>query len=94
MSFKLKGSATGSLGTATGEGKITLKKTKQSRTILDYHYEVEVSGKIAAIGNRFLNVAAKMILNQVLNQLTQEISPKNKKLSFWALLINFFRSRL
>ena len=53
----------------------------------------EVSGKIAAIGNRFLNVAAKIILNQVLNQLTQEISPKNKKLSFLALLINFFGPR-
>ena len=94
ISFKIKGSATGSLGTATGEGKITLRKTKQNGTILDYYYEVEVSGKIAAIGNRFLNVASKIILNQVLNQLTQEISPKNKKLSFWALLINFFRSRL
>tara|TARA_B100001758_G_C18103572_1_gene449789 strand:- start:244 stop:711 length:468 start_codon:yes stop_codon:yes gene_type:complete len=93
ISFKLKGSATGSLGTATGEGKITLKKTEQSRTILDYYYEVEVSGKIAAIGNRFLNVAAKIILNQVLDQLTKEVSPKNKKLSFWNLLINFFRSR-
>jgi len=94
ISFNLKGSATGSLGTATGEGKITLKKTGQSRTILDYHYEVEVSGKIAAIGNRFLNVAAKIILNQVLDQLTKEISPKNKKISFWGLLIHFFRSRL
>ena len=93
ISFKLKGSATGSLGTATGEGKITLKKTEQSRTILDCYYEVEVSGKIAAIGNRFLNVAAKIILNQVLDQLTKEVSPKNKKLIFWNLLINFFRSR-
>ena len=93
ISFKLKGSATGSLGSATGKGKITLMKTKKSKTILDYYYEVEVSGKIAAIGNRFLNVAAKIILNQVLNQLTKEISPKNKKLSFLALLINFFGPR-
>ena len=92
ISFKLKGSATGNLGTATGKGKIILKKTEQNRTILDYYYEVEVSGKIAAIGNRFLNVASKIILNQVLDQLTKEVSHKNKKLSFWSLLINFFRS--
>ena len=34
-----------------------------------------------------------LLLNQVLDQLTKEISPKNKKLSFWALLTNFFGSR-
>ena len=34
MSFKLKGSATGSLGTVTGEGKIILKKTEDAQSVL------------------------------------------------------------
>jgi 2-furoyl-CoA dehydrogenase large subunit len=40
-----------------------------SGTLLHYDYEAEVSGKVAAVGSRMLEGAAKIVLNQLFKRL-------------------------
>ena len=50
-------------------------------------YYIEVSGKIAAIGGRFLKTASNIIINQFFDRLAQEISPEHRKNNFWNLIL-------
>jgi 2-furoyl-CoA dehydrogenase large subunit len=59
----LSGSATGALGFGSGKGRITLSP-EGSGTRISYGYDAEIGGKIAAIGGRLLDGAARMIIRQ------------------------------
>jgi 2-furoyl-CoA dehydrogenase large subunit len=59
----LSGSAIGALGFGSGKGRITLLP-EGSGTRLSYVYDAEIGGKIAAIGGRLLDGAARMIIRQ------------------------------
>ena len=85
--LKLSGKASGPLGTASGEGLITLSPMNKEKTELTYQYDVQVSGKIAAIGGRFLKTASNIIINQFFDRLAQEISPEHRKNNFWNLIL-------
>jgi len=41
-------------------------------TLLRYDYAADVSGKVAAVGSRMLEGAAKIVLNQLFEQLGRE----------------------
>ena len=84
--LKLSGKASGPLGTVSGEGLITLSQKNTDKTKLTYQYDVNVSGRIAAIGGRFLTSASKIIINQFFDRLSQEISPNDNKNRFWIYL--------
>ena len=85
--LKLSGKASGPLGTVSGEGLITLSLKNTDKTKLTYQYDVNISGKIAAIGGRFLKSASKIIINQFFDRLSQEISPNDNKNRFWIYLL-------
>ena len=50
-----------------------------------------ISGKIAAVGGRFLNTASKIIINQFFDRLDKAVSPKYEKSSLWYSFIKFLR---
>ena len=60
----LGGSAEGSLGFGGGEGRITLTPGQDGGTTLDYKYNAAIGGKIASIGGRLLDGAARVIIGQ------------------------------
>jgi 2-furoyl-CoA dehydrogenase large subunit len=60
----LGGSAEGALGFGGGEGRITLIQGESGGTILDYTYNAAIGGKVASIGGRLLDGAARMIIGQ------------------------------
>jgi 2-furoyl-CoA dehydrogenase large subunit len=60
----LSGSAEGGLGFGGGEGRITLKPDAGGGTILDYAYDADIGGKVASIGGRLLDGAARVIIGQ------------------------------
>jgi 2-furoyl-CoA dehydrogenase large subunit len=60
----LGGSAEGGLGFGGGEGRITLKPDAGGGTILDYAYDANIGGKVASIGGRLLDGAARVIIGQ------------------------------
>jgi 2-furoyl-CoA dehydrogenase large subunit len=59
----LSGSATGALGFGNGKGRITFSP-EENGTRLFYAYDAEIGGKVAAIGGRLLDGAARLIIRQ------------------------------
>lgn len=94
-SLRLAGSGLSSVGSARGSGLVTLEAAG-SGTLLRYDYAAEVSGKVAAVGSRMLEGAAKMVLNQLFEQLGREAggaAPQPAQRSFLARLLAFFGIR-
>lgn len=67
-SLRLAGSAAGALGSASGRGEIRLHAIEQG-TRVAYSYEVVVSGKVAAVGGRLLDGAARGVIGQIFKRL-------------------------
>ncbi len=86
-SLRLSGSGVSSLGGAKGQGDITLSVV-EGGTLMEYHYEAEVSGKVASVGGRMLEGAAKIVLGQLFEQLGRQASgaPLSKP-SLWRRLL-------
>jgi 2-furoyl-CoA dehydrogenase large subunit len=99
-SLRLAGSGLSSVGSARGSGLVALEP-KDGGTLLRYDYEAEVSGKVAAVGSRMLEGAAKMVLNQLFEQLGREAggggtkgtTPTAARPSLFARLLAFFGIR-
>lgn len=72
-SLKLEGVGLSSLGSARGSGQVTLTPN-DGGTRLSYDYSAEVSGKVAAVGGRMLEGAAKIVLGQLFEQLGRQAS--------------------
>jgi 2-furoyl-CoA dehydrogenase large subunit len=62
--IRLSGKGVGALGSAEGDGRITLNKTEEG-TRLDYDYAFSLSGKIVSVGARMVESAATMVLRQL-----------------------------
>ncbi|MGF6646437.1 xanthine dehydrogenase family protein molybdopterin-binding subunit [Paraburkholderia sp. GAS82] len=76
----LAGAGISPLGSARGNGLIELTATEQG-TRLSYDYEAQVSGKVAAVGGRMLEGAAKVVLRQLFESLGRQASGKPPKMS-------------
>lgn len=74
-SLRLAGSGLSSVGSASGSGLVTLE-AQGAGTLLRYDYAAQVSGKVAAVGSRMLEGAAKIVLNQLFEQLGKEAGGK------------------
>lgn len=72
-SLRLAGAGNSSLGSARGSGKVRLEPDGEG-TKLHYDYSAEVSGKVAAVGGRMLEGAAKIVLGQLFEQLGRQAS--------------------
>ncbi len=92
-SLRLSGSGISSVGQASGSGTVKLR-AQDAGTQLDYDYVAEIQGKIAAVGNRMLEGAARTILNQLFERLGRQAAGNNistpTKTSFWRALLRFF----
>jgi 2-furoyl-CoA dehydrogenase large subunit len=71
----LTGSVSGALGTGGGHGRVTLTPDGAGGTVIGYSYEAAVGGKVAAIGGRLLDGAAKAIIGQFFAALARKASP-------------------
>ncbi len=60
----LGGSAEGALGSGAGEGRLTLTALDDGGTLVRYAYEAAIGGKVASIGGRLLDGAARVIIGQ------------------------------
>ena len=59
----LGGFAEGVLGFGSGEGRITLTP-ENAGTLVRYEYDAAIGGKVASIGGRLLDGAARIIIGQ------------------------------
>jgi 2-furoyl-CoA dehydrogenase large subunit len=91
-SLRLAGAGLSSVGSAKGSGLVTLEAAGGG-TLLRYDYSAEVSGKVAAVGSRMLEGAAKIVLNQLFEQLGREAGgggAASASPSAWKRLLAFF----
>ncbi|MBT7744766.1 MAG: molybdopterin-dependent oxidoreductase, partial [Alphaproteobacteria bacterium] len=70
-SLRLVGGASGPLGISQGEGHVTLVETPEG-TRVDYHYAVRISGKVAAVGSRLIDGAARTLINSFFKHLVSQ----------------------
>ncbi|MDY8110818.1 molybdopterin cofactor-binding domain-containing protein [Fulvimarina sp. 2208YS6-2-32] len=60
----LRGKTTGALGFGEGEGRITLSDAGSGKTLISYTYEAGIGGKVASVGGRLLDGAARVVIGQ------------------------------
>jgi len=68
----LEGAAEGGLGFGSGEGRITLRPLDGGGTAIHYVYEATIGGKVASIGGRLLDGAARAIISQFFEALARK----------------------
>ncbi|WP_438391654.1 xanthine dehydrogenase family protein molybdopterin-binding subunit [Caballeronia sp. DA-9] len=93
--LRLAGAGMSSLGSARGNGLVELAPTDNG-TRLTYDYEAQVSGKVAAVGGRMLEGAAKVVLRQLFESLGRQAAGKPVKTSggsWLGRLLGRFRRR-
>ncbi|HTK12297.1 MAG TPA: molybdopterin cofactor-binding domain-containing protein [Xanthobacteraceae bacterium] len=83
----LTGLVTGALGDARGSGRITLAPMPDGGTLVSYDYDAEIGGKVASIGGRLLDGAAKVVIKQFFAALVRHTGrTPEKKAGFFARL--------
>src|SRR4029077_17282633 len=60
----LPGTVVGALGSGGGNGRVTLTSDCDGGTIIGYTYQAALGGKVAAVGGRLLDGAARIIFKQ------------------------------
>jgi 2-furoyl-CoA dehydrogenase large subunit len=74
-SLRLHGEGSGPLGIARGEGDVELVATGDGGTTVRYRYDVEVGGKVAAVGARMLDGAARILIGRFFERLVARANP-------------------
>lgn len=87
--LSLGGKGESSLGSAEGAGRIRLEAV-DGGTRLCYDYSASVSGKVAAVGGRMLEGAAKIVLRQLFEQLGRQAGGAGAapRRSWWQRLLH------
>jgi 2-furoyl-CoA dehydrogenase large subunit len=75
----LTGIVVGALGDGRGSGRISLAAAGNGGTTLAYEYDAEIGGKVAAIGGRLLNGAAKIVIRQFFEALARHTGGPQKR---------------
>jgi len=78
----LEGQGTSALGAARGTGAIALTAVGDT-TRLEYEYRTEVGGRIAAVGARMLEGAARATLAGIFARLDAMLAPPGNKAGWW-----------
>lgn len=81
----LTGVVTGALGNARGTGRVRLTAIETGTKVL-YDYDAEIGGKVASIGGRLLDGAAKVVIKQFFAALVRQTGGKAEKRGFFGRL--------
>ncbi len=85
-SLRLAGSGHSPLGTGAGDGLVTLEATPTG-TRLKYDYSAQVGGKVAMVGSRMLEGAARIIVAQLFESLGRQAGGAPVATSWWRRLL-------
>lgn len=66
----------GSVGYTRGSAVIELQEQGQGTTLMQYASEIQVGGRIAAVGQRLLDSVARMMARQALEALEHELEAR------------------
>lgn len=85
-SLRLAGSGRSSLGTGAGDGRVTLTATPGG-TRLRYDYRARVGGKVAMVGSRMLEGAARVIVAELFDSLGRQAGGAAERQRWWRRLL-------
>jgi 2-furoyl-CoA dehydrogenase large subunit len=74
----LSGRVTGLLGSGGGCGHIRLRPLAEGRTALSYDYQAEIGGKVASVGGRLLDGAARFVIRQFFEALSRQLGGQTR----------------
>ena len=74
-SYQLIVAGRGPAGHVSGEGVIRLEQ-RAEKTVMYYAGDAKIGGKIAAVGQRLLDIAAKQIARQSLKKLARQVESR------------------
>ncbi|MBV9562613.1 MAG: molybdopterin-dependent oxidoreductase [Bradyrhizobium sp.] len=92
----LTGTLDGALGFGFGKGRITLAPAADGGTSVHYRYEAEIGGKVASIGGRLLDGAARVIIGQFFSSLARQAgatAAESKITAAWSRLCRWLGGR-
>ena len=81
----LSGVVTGALGDGRGSGRIKLIPTDDGGTQVTYSYDAAIGGKVASVGGRLLDGAAKIVIRQFFTALAHRAGG-TRRMSLFARL--------
>jgi 2-furoyl-CoA dehydrogenase large subunit len=82
----LNGQVSGLLGSGNGAGHIRLRSAGENKTVLSYDYEAEIGGKVASVGGRLLDGAARFVIRQFFAALSRRLGGEQRTDSWLARL--------
>lgn len=77
-SVTLTGGTSGALGNGEGSGSVTLTEGPSGTTTITYQYTAAVGGKVASIGGRLLDGAARVVIGQFFEALAAKASGQRR----------------
>ncbi len=78
----LTGIVTGALGDGRGSGRVKLTPTADGGTRVTYDYDAEIGGKVASVGGRLLDGAARIVIRQFFTALARQAGGPPKRSLF------------
>ena len=72
-SYRLRLSGSGGAGFVEGEGRVALAEDGAGTTV-SYEIDLQIGGRIAAVGQRMLEMTAKMLAKQALDSLARRLA--------------------
>jgi 2-furoyl-CoA dehydrogenase large subunit len=82
----LNGQVTGLLGSGSGAGHIRLHSAGENKTVLSYDYDAEIGGKVASVGGRLLDGAARFVIRQFFAALSRQLGADQRSETWLARL--------
>jgi 2-furoyl-CoA dehydrogenase large subunit len=76
--LRLAGQGVSSLGQGAGDGWVRLERTASGGTLLRYDYRATVGGKVAMVGSRMLEAAARLIVAQLFEGLGRQAAARER----------------
>jgi carbon monoxide dehydrogenase subunit G len=71
--FSMQIDGKGAVGYTRGTASIELQEQSENETLMQYSSDVQVGGRIAAVGQRLLESVGKMMMKQALDALEREL---------------------
>ena len=89
----LQGAAEGALGLGRGTGRVMLAPDSGGGTLVTYRYEAAIGGKVASVGGRLLDGAAKLVISQFFAALAAYAAGDGRRFGIIGRLLQWFRRR-
>ena len=73
-SYRLRLGGQGKIGFVNGNGRLTLRSSDPSTTVIEYEGDVKVGGLIAGVGQRLMDMTTKMMIKRFFTSLSRVLA--------------------